>query len=78
MRIIIDREKKITLLQALQRGYIEDDELRGWLSYNTATAEELERELDRLTKIQHPDTCKRVQRLGLCLYCNHLTSTNNK
>ena len=71
MRIELNREKKIMLLQALQRGYIEDDEVRGWLSYDTATAEEIESELDRLTKATHPDTCKRVQRLGLCLYCKH-------
>lgn len=69
MRLELDREKKITLLQALQRGYIEDVELRDWLSCNTATDEEIEIELDRLTKATHPDTCKRVQRLGLCLYC---------
>ena len=71
MRIELNREKKITLLQALQRGYIEDDELRGWLSYDTATADEIERELDRLMKAQHPADCHRLQRLGLCLYCKH-------
>lgn len=66
MRIKLDREKKITLLKALQVGYIEDVTIRGWITHSDTPREEIEQELDRLTKIQHPDTCKRLKRLGLC------------
>lgn len=66
MRIKLDREKKITLLKALKEGFIDDREIRAWLTFSDTPREEIERELDRLTKIQHPDTCNRLKRLGLC------------
>lgn len=69
MRIELDREKKITLLQALQRGYLEREDIEPWFSVGTMPLEEIEGELDRLTKSTHPDTCNRVKRLGLCECC---------
>lgn len=69
MKIELDREKKITLLQALRRGFIEDSELLHWFDYSTEKLDEIQEELDRLTKLTHPETCKRLQRLNMCLCC---------
>ena len=66
MRIELDRQKKLTLLQALQAGYIDDAAIREWLTSSDTPRAEIERELDRLVRLSHPDNCNRLKRLGLC------------
>lgn len=71
MKIELDKEKKLILIQALQQGYIESEILTEWNSPHNMPIEEIDRELERLTRILHPDDCNRIKRLGLCEYCKN-------
>lgn len=66
MDIVIDREKRITLLRWLKRGVIDSEELNGLNGLKDLTREEIEAELDRLATICHDEECERLQRLGYC------------
>lgn len=70
MRVQLDRAKKIVLIQALKRGYIDSNDVGEWFDTSGLSTEELERELTRLQRIMYPDTCKRLKREGLCVDCN--------
>lgn len=66
MEIVIDREKRITLLRWLKRGVIDSEELDKINGLKDLTTEEMESELDRLTKCYHKEQCERIRRLGYC------------
>lgn len=68
MEIQIDRDKKLLLLRWLKQGYIDSFELSELQrdNDNQITVEEIERELDRLTRVMGDEECMRLQRLGLC------------
>lgn len=66
MEIVIDREKRITLLRWLKRGVIESDELDKLNGLKDLTKEEIESELDRLVASCHDEECERLKRLGYC------------
>ena len=70
MRVQLDREKKIVLIQALKRGYIDSNDVDEWFDTSDLPIEELEKELTRLQRIFYPDTCRRLKREGLCVDCN--------
>lgn len=55
MRIELDREKKLVLLQALKDGYIDSDTLNEWIGSRPMTLEEarqMMRELEDDSMIQ--------------------------
>lgn len=66
MEIQIDRDKKLLLLRWLKQGYIDSMELNELQRDNQITIEEIERELDRLTRVMGDEECMRLQRLGFC------------
>ena len=63
--IILDREKKIKLLEALRRGYIERDEVHELFPLDMSD-EELQAEIERLWKVEHEEICAFFQSCGLC------------
>ena len=63
--IILDREKKIKLLEALRRGSIEYDEVHELFPLDMSE-EEITAELERHWKIEHEEICAFFQRCGLC------------
>jgi hypothetical protein len=66
MEIVIDREKRLTLLRWLKRGVIDSDELDNLSGVKSLTDEELQRELDNVTRQCHDQECERIKRLGYC------------
>lgn len=66
MEIVIDREKRITLLRWLKRGVIDSEELDEMRGLDSLTLDEIDSELDRLTAISHDEDCDRLRRLGYC------------
>lgn len=70
MEIIIDREKRITLLRWLKRGVIDGEELDELRGLKGFTIEEIESELDRMAALCHKEECERLKRLGYCPIIN--------
>lgn len=66
MEIVIDREKRITLLKWLKRGIIDSEELDKLNGLKDLTNEEIEKELDRMAALCHDEECERLRRLGYC------------
>lgn len=79
-QIKLDREKKIILLQALQRGTIESEVLQGWHSDGVAemTDEELKEQICKIDFSLYPDNCKNRIANGLCYIDNGRTDYPNK
>lgn len=77
MKIELDREKRIVLLQALRDGYFDTD-----LFFDEGSAKpvkymdeaEIEAEITRIERSNYPNTCNRLKRVGLCLECNEINS----
>ncbi len=75
MKIELDREKKLVLLQALKDGYIESGvlfNLQNGLKTDLAdkTDDELKQELLELERKLYPLTCEMLRGAGLCLELN--------
>lgn len=69
--IQLNREKKMLLLKWLKQGYLEDLELSMLKQTEKVTRSELERQLERLTKLNGAIECARLRRLGECyLQCD--------
>lgn len=64
-KIILDRDKKIGLLNALRRGYIERDELQKLFPLDM-TIEEINTELETLWERDRETICESLKRRGLC------------
>ena len=69
MKIVLDREKKLILLNALKKGTIESEEIEPWFSLHDWSIEEIYNEIDRLEKSLYPEPCQRRKELGLCEFC---------
>ena len=73
MRIELDREKRIALLQALRDGYFDTDSFfdeGNGKPVKFMGEDEIEAEITRLDRINYPGTCQRLKQAGLCLDCN--------
>ena len=63
--IILDREKKIKLLEALRRGSIEHDEVNELFPLDMSE-EEIKAELEKFWAQDHEEICESLKRRGLC------------
>lgn len=69
MEIKLDREKRVILLKALNRGSIDSYILNQWIDHaaDTMTLDEINAEIDRIEGMDYPDNCRRRQKIGHCL-----------
>lgn len=77
MRIELDREKRIALLQALRDGYFDTDSFfdeGNGKPVKFMGEDEIEAEITRLDRLNYPATCQRLKQAGLCLDCNQASS----
>ena len=77
MKIELDREKRIVLLQALRDGYFDTDRFFDEGSAKPVkfmAEDEIEAEITRIDRLNYPGTCQRLKRAGLCLECNEINS----
>lgn len=77
MKIELDREKRIVLLQALRDGYFDTERFFDEGSAKPVkfmTEDEIEAEITRIDRLNYPGTCQRLKQAGLCLDCNQASS----
>lgn len=77
MRIELDREKRIVLLQALRDGYFDTDSFfddGNGKPVKFMGEDEIEAEITRIDRLNYPGTCQRLKQAGLCLECNEINT----